>query len=162
MASNVPSIVTSLVIRVVIAAPIVWYGARQVNLMGVGVMFCGGLIVIFPLIALLVEGIVGSHMPGGRYRKPQPRYSIPEARRQEGKHNESIMEYHAIIASHPQELKAYVAIMDIYLTDLHEPDQALQVYRLAMDTLKKKEDKEAAARMYHMFKEKEQSPIHIL
>ena len=108
-----------------------------------------GAIIIGPSLARLVAEPAGSlFYPGLQFDHPQPAYSIPEAQRKKGQFEEAFAGFERIAADYPQELKAYVAMIDIAIVDLRRPELAHSVYSHAELTLRTRKDRAALRVMY--------------
>jgi hypothetical protein len=108
----------------------------------------GAVCLAFPLAelgALLGERLIWSK---SYYDKPQPMYGIPQARRVQGRFGEALAEYETILAAHPGEVRPHLAMVEIALLDLRDPELAHALYERGRERLKNPADREALARVY--------------
>ena len=108
-----------------------------------------GAIIISPALARVVAEPAGNlFYPGRRFDRPQPAYGIPESQRKKGQFDHAFAGFQQIAAEHPQELKAYVAMIDIAVVDLRRPELAESVYTQAQATLRNRRDRASLHVMY--------------
>lgn len=116
--------------------------------LGLACCLVGALCLAFPLAelgALLWDRLIWSK---SYYDKPQPMYGIPQARRAKGRFGEALAEYETILAAHPGEVRPHLAMVEIALLDLRDPELAHALYERGRERLKNPADKEALARIY--------------
>ncbi len=101
-----------------------------------------------PVARLLAEPTGGLLWPRRYYDKPQPIYSIPQSKRIKGEPEEAIAGFAKIAAEHPDEIRPYLEMIDIALTDLRDPDRANAIYQHGISALKKPEARDHLARVY--------------
>ena len=75
-------------------------------------------------------------------------FSIPEAKRKNGLSEEAYAGFLRIAENYPQEIKAYIQMMDIAIVDLRNPELAEDAYQRGLRALRKRTDREALTRMY--------------
>ena len=115
-----------------------------------------GFIMILPIaflvarpIAKLISLPTGSlFFPNQHFDKPQPVYGIPESRRREGRYEEAMLGFRKIVNEHSGESRAWIQMIDIAITDLHDRERALQLYNEGMNRLQKEEDRNYLRRIY--------------
>jgi outer membrane protein assembly factor BamD (BamD/ComL family) len=64
-----------------------------------------------------------------RATEPQPGYSRAVAQRKRGQFNQAIAEYESIATQFPTEVRAFVAMIEIAIVDLHDAERARQIAR---------------------------------
>jgi len=159
--SNYPQIVRSLVRRVLFAVVCFALGFFVLfrtggsmlegyagGLMGCACIIAGAIVLAFPLARLLSESSGGLFYPGRRFDRPQPMYSIPQAKRQKGQYEEAIAGFEQIAVDYPDEVQPYIEMMDIAIVNLKDPGRANAIYLRGVSAMKKNEDKETLARMF--------------
>lgn len=158
--NNYREIALSALVRLLVAGPafgLGWYlmagaegGWADAHLLffGMASFVAAALVMARPVAAFVAEPLGSLFSPGGRFPGPQPMYSIPESKRVQGLHEEAMAGFRAIAEQHPQEVKPYVAMMEIAVADLGDRGRAEAVYRRGMAVLKKKENRRALTLMY--------------
>lgn len=124
-----------------------WFGAPY-YIFGMAIFVTAAIIMGMPLARLIAEFLGNLIYTSAHYKKPQPVYGIPESKRLKGLVQESFEDYQKLSEEHPQELKAHIAMIDIALVEMKNPDLAGSVYSRGMDTLDKEEAREALSRKY--------------
>lgn len=84
-----------------------------------------------------------------RFDKPQPIYSIPEARRREGNYEEAIAGFEKIAAEDPQEVRAYIGMIDVAIVELKDIPRAEAMMREALSVLSQPADRERLLTCVH-------------
>ena len=108
-----------------------------------------GAIIIAPACARLAAEPAGSlFYPGRGFDRPQPAYGIPESQRKKGRFEDAFAGFERIAEEYPQEVNAYIAMIDIAIVDLRRPELARSVFDRAHVTLHVEEDRTALVRMY--------------
>ena len=113
-----------------------------VILMCVGCIFISALIMARPLLRLFAEPWGSLFYPVEHFDKPQPMYGIPEARRKEGKYEEAIAGFEKIAAEDPQELRAYISMMDVAVLNLKDTARAEAMLQNGLAALAQRENRE--------------------
>jgi len=98
-----------------------------------------------PHLAEFVSTLFGAT---AKYSKPQPVYSIPEARRKEGRSQEAYEGFHAITLEHPQEINAYIAMIDVAIVDMRDTTLARTAFETGSAALRNTKDRDALRVMY--------------
>lgn len=104
-----------------------------------------------PMARVVAEFLGNLVYTSEHYSKPQPVYGIPEAKRLKGLFQESFEGYQKLSQEHPQELRAYIEMIDIALVEMKNPDLASSVYHCGMEVLEGQEAKEVLTRKYEEF-----------
>jgi len=104
------------------------------RVIGLACVVAAGAIIARPLAGLVAEP-AGSLFFPRYFSRPQPLYSIAEARRKQGRYEESIAEYEKIAQQFPAEVAPHVAMMEIAFTNLGDPGRAGDIVRRALATL---------------------------
>lgn len=76
------------------------------------------------IIELFSAGAGTLLVSGKRKREPPPVYSVPRAKRLQGDFDGALHLYREITRSHPQEIRAWLAMLEIVLEDLRDGRQA--------------------------------------
>jgi hypothetical protein len=98
------------------------------RLLGIFCAVAAGIIIARPLAALMAEP-TGSLFFPRRAAEPQPGYSRAVAQRKRGQFNQAIAEYESIATQFPTEVRAFVAMIEIAIVDLHDAERARQIAR---------------------------------
>lgn len=129
--------------RFLIALPFFALGASAVfGFYSFGLIFIGAVIVAKPLARLVAEPFGAIFFPNEHFDKPQPIFSIPEARRQEGKYEEAIEGFRSIVEEDPQELRGYVSMIDVAVVNLKDEARANDMLEWGLSRLSRREDRE--------------------
>lgn len=135
--------------RVLMAAPFFIAGvSAQFGFASPFLILTGAIIVARPLSRLLAEPWGNLLFPSDHFDKPQPIYGIPEARRQEGKYEEAIQGFQKILVEHPQEVRAYVSMIDVAIVNLKDEARANAIFQNGIAKLKRAEDRDQLASAY--------------
>jgi len=125
------------------------WGAAPQLLLGLACIVLAAIIAGPPLARLLAEPTGSLFYPIRRYDRPLPMYSVPAARRKEGRYEEAMQGYRDIAERHPGEVKPYIEMIDIAVTDMQDPDKAEAVFHQGLEALRKDDDRQALHKMYH-------------
>ena len=124
-------------------------------LLGFAFYFVAAIFLARPLAHWLAEPIGGLLWPKRYYDKPQPMYGIPESRRIRGLPEEAIAEYEKIAAEHPGEVRPWLEMIDIALTDLHDPERANAFFQRGLAALSQPAGKDHLARVYAAIRDRQ-------
>ena len=94
-----------------------WAGAPYF-IFGMVIFVVAAIIMGMPLAGVVAEFVSNIFYPSEHYKKPQPVYGIPEAKRAKGLYQEAFDGFQKLSEEHPQVLKAYVEMIDIALVDM--------------------------------------------
>ena len=112
-------------------------------------MLAFGILLIAPDIVSFLTRNAGGILWGSRGGKVQPIYGIPEARACEGRYEEAIAEYEAIMEEFPGEVKPYVEIIEIACRRLNDAGMAKEYYDRGMAAFSRRpEDQGRIEAMY--------------
>lgn len=150
------TILLSILRRLALAAAAIatgaWFllGAVHVGQMLVGLAFflLAAVLLAPPLARLLSEPLGSLFWPKRYYDKPQPIYGIPRAKRLRGLPEDALLGYEQIAAEHPHEIQPWLDMIDIALTDLHDPERANLLYQRGIAALKQPADRDHLAQVY--------------
>ena len=120
----------------------------DLNILGLAVSLVGSIVVSLNITSMLSEPWGSLYAGGQRSKRPRAMYSIPEARRINGHYEEAITEYQKIADTYPDQLRAYVAMIEIAVVYLSDEERATAFFREGVANLKRAEDKEALAKMF--------------
>lgn len=93
-------------------------------LFGMAFIISGALILAWPLACLVAEPSGNIFFPECYYDRPQPNYSICQAKRKQGKPHEALAAFEALVEEYPQEVHAYSEMIDIAVVDLRDAEMA--------------------------------------
>lgn len=94
--------------------------------------FVGAGAMVAPWMAARIgNAAAGILYPDRHFDRPQPVFSLAEAKRAQGKPREALDAYELVLLEHPQEVRCYIAMMDTAARDLHDPTLAEGYYRRA-------------------------------
>lgn len=139
-----------------------WIMTRSQNFIGMWIILFSSLMALVflgPALARLFAEPAGNLFWSRRtYDRPQPIYSIPQSKRLKKQPEEAITGFEKIAAEHPRELRPWLEMIDIALTDLHDPDRANAIFQDGIARLKKPEDKDQLAKVYAATRERQSPP----
>jgi len=81
-----------------------------------------------------------------KFDRPQPMYGVPMALRKSGKYEAAMSAYEDVAADYPGEIKPYLEMIDMALSDLKDPARADSVYQRAVLLFEDEEDRKKLAR----------------
>lgn len=101
----------------------------------------GILLVAVILLAKPVAGWIGDllstlFMPGERFDRPPPMYSVPEGRAAAEDYAGALEAYAELAAQHPQEIAPHLRMMEIWLRVYRDPDSARTIRDNALLAIK--------------------------
>jgi len=101
----------------------------------------GALVVAAIFLAKPLAGWIGTwlstlFMPGDRFDKPPPMYSIPEGRMTAEDYPGALEAYTELAAAHPEEIVPHLRMMEIWLRVYHDEDSARTVRDNALLSIK--------------------------
>jgi tetratricopeptide (TPR) repeat protein len=117
-------------------------------LFGMASMVAFAILLASPIAGLFAEPSGSIFYPGRRLSRPLPMYSIPESKRARGDYEEAMTGFEAIAADYPDELKPYIAMIEIAIENLKDADRANAIFQRGIELLKDADDKDTLARMY--------------
>lgn len=120
-----------------------------------GILFgvVAGTILAFPLARFIVAYFSTAFGSTRYYSGPQPIYSIPESKRKLGDYHDAYTGFLQISESHPQELLAYVSMMEVAARALQDRRMTDEAYELGKVALKDENDQHQLDNMYDAFTE---------
>jgi cyclophilin family peptidyl-prolyl cis-trans isomerase len=110
-------------------------------------------IVLVPWASQKTAQLIGSlagklFYSGEEFDRPQPMFSIPEGKRKNGHYQEAFDGFQKIANEYPQELKSYLAMIDIAIVDMKNKNIADTVFHQGIVALDDKEERDTLAKMY--------------
>ncbi len=123
-------------------------GSMGYFILGMSIFVVAAMIMGKPLAGVVAEFLGNLIYTSEHYSKPQPVYGIPEAKRLKGLFQEAFEGFQKLSQEHPQELRAYIEMIDIALVEMKNQDLASSVYHCGMEVLGKQEAREALTRKY--------------
>lgn len=157
---NYRDIAASLIKRIIPATAAIalgWYALATASggwssvprlLVGLSLFVVAAIIVASPLARLVAEPTGKLFYASEHFDRPQPLYSIAQAKRVRGLHEEALERYEEIAEEYPGETRPYEEMIDIAIMDLDDQDRALRIYELGMSRIKRHQDRDALTRMY--------------
>ena len=118
---------------------------------GAACIIIGACIVAKPVAELFARPLMSLYYPT-ESAPPGPNYSIPQARVQQGRYEEALQEYLAIVQQYPNEVLAYTAMIEIAFKHLHNSDRANSIYCQGMAALKDRNKQATLHRLYTAFR----------
>jgi hypothetical protein len=105
------------------------------------------LIVAAILLAKPLAGFIGDwlgtlFMPGERFAKPPPMYSIPEGRMSKEDFPGALEAFAELAAEHPEEIAPHLRMMEIHLRIYRDPESARTIRDNALLSIKGKGNRE--------------------
>jgi hypothetical protein len=86
--------------------------------------------------------------PSSGFDRPPPMYGIPESKRKSGLYEEAMAGYGKIAEQYPGEVRPYLAMMEIAIVDLKDPERGSAVYEKGMSAITTPEDQETLSSFY--------------
>ena len=119
-------------------------------LMLVGFLFylVAAVLLAGPVARLLAEPLGDLYWPRRYFDRPQPMYGIPESRRRKGQFEEALAEYEKIAAANPGEVRPWLDMIDIAITDLRDPERANVFFQHGLAALPDPDAKDHLARVF--------------
>lgn len=148
-----------LLIRFVLAALVTWYGRYLIVTAEVGnydisrlfaAMLCFVVAALFfvPQLLAFMADLTGGVIGGSFGGKSRPFYRLAADKRARGRFDEAIIELEKIVDEHPQEVNAYLEMLDIAMNDLNDFEQARAICLRGKKALVKRAEKELVASAY--------------
>ena len=109
-------------------------------------------IILAPPFAALIALPAGSLFFPRRPARPEPGYSVAEARRKRGEYEASIDEYQRIAEQFPAEVHPHVAMMEIAFVDLHDGERTDAIAKQALAMLRDDGSRQRLLRMHRAIK----------
>lgn len=86
--------------------------------------------------------------PDREFDRPQPKYSIPAARRAQGQSEEAFVGFQKIAEEYPDVGRPYLEMMDIATRDLRNPTLAAAIFQQGMQNVKHQQDRNDLRELY--------------
>lgn len=118
------------------------------GLLGCSAIIVSAIILAFPLARLIAEPAGNLFYSRKRLSRPLPMHSMVEAKRKRGEYGEAMMDYEKMVQEYPQEVKAYIAMIDIAIVDMKSGEKADGILAQGIATLSRDEDREILTRMH--------------
>ena len=119
-----------------------------ISLLGLAFLIAGAAVLMFPLWRLSAEPIGSLFYPSDHAEQPAPQYSIPESKRKSGLFEEAIAGYEKIAAQYPGDVRPYLAMMEIAIVDLKDPERGSRFYDKGMSAITTPEGQESLSSFY--------------
>lgn len=117
-------------------------------LIGMALVLLGVIMVAPSLAALLAQPWSSLFYPEETLERPPPVYSIPEGLVKRGEYDAALEYYESIVEAYPDELQAYLEILDLLLVHMHRPERAEAMYQRGMAALHAGKHRDTLARLY--------------
>jgi hypothetical protein len=114
----------------------------------VALILTGAVIIAFPISRWLSRPAGKLFYAGDEFSHPQPMYSVCEGKRKNGHYQEAFDGLQKIAGEYPQEIKAYIEMIEIAIVDMKNIKLAHSVFHRGIAILQEKEDRDSLARMY--------------
>ena len=110
-------------------------------------------IVLIPWTAQKIAQLIGNRAgklfySGEEFDRPQPMFSIPEGKRKNGYYKEAFDGFQKIAEEYPQELNAYIEMINIAIVDMKNKKLADSVFYHGIATLDNKAARDTLSKMY--------------
>lgn len=112
-----------------------YFVATPYLIFGLSLFVVSGIIMGPPLAGLVAEFLGNLFYWSEHYDAPLPVYGIPKTKRLKGLYQQAFDDLQKLSQEYPQELKAYVEMIDIAISDMKNPELASSVYHLGMEKL---------------------------
>lgn len=149
------SIITQIIIAVlaIVCAQILYKKSLLSDNWGIGLiaivlLLSGAIIIAFPIARWISRPAGNLLYPDEEFDRPQPMFSIPEGKRKSGHYQEAFDGFQKIADEYPQELKSYIAMIDIAIVDMKNKKLADSVFHQGIAALDDKEERDTLAKMY--------------
>lgn len=116
--------------------------------LSIGSIFVAAYILAKPIATLIAKSASKLFYADEHFDRPIPQYSIPESKRKKGLFREAFEGFRHISGNYPQEVKPYVDMIDIAITDMKDKRKAEDVFHRGIATLHDKEARDELARMF--------------
>ncbi|MFM8807943.1 MAG: hypothetical protein ACKOJB_03380 [Chthoniobacterales bacterium] len=100
------------------------------------VLIVAAILLAKPLAGLIGDWFSGLFVPGERFAKPQPMYSIPEGRMTAEDYPGALEAYAELAAQHPEEIAPHLRMMEIWLRIYRDEDSARTIRDNALLSIK--------------------------
>lgn len=144
-----------LAVRTAIAAPLLLFGAAVFASgalaaipFGVAALVVGAMIMAPAVGGVCALPIASLFCPDRHYDRVPPRYSVAESKASKGCFEEGLEEYEKVLAEHPQEFRAYSAMLDIAALHLQDEARAEQIYTRGLAAVTTDGERQALSRQY--------------
>lgn len=159
-----------LLVRVLIALPFFIIGIGGLAFIASPFfVLAGALIVAQPIAQLWAQPLGNLFFPNSHYDRPQPVYSIPLARKQEGRYEEALEGFLKIALGWPGQTQAWIEMIDVAITGLNDGARAESIFRQGMAALQDEAARQRLAEMYMAIKSRlkpehppVQTPLHLI
>ena len=142
-------ILGSLLVRLLIASPFFAIGLTGAAFIASPFFtLTGAIIIAFPLARLFAEPLGSLFFPNKHYDRPQPIYSIPLARKQEGRYEEALAGFLQIAYAWPEQVQAWIEMVDVAITGLNDGPRAEKIFQQGMAALRDDAARQRLAEMY--------------
>ena len=110
-------------------------------LLSYAALVSGAILLAKPIAGLIGDLLTNLILPGERHSRPQPAYSIPEARMASGDHAGALEAYAALAAEHPEEIAPHLRMMEIWLRIYRDPAAAATIRDNALLSIRGKKNR---------------------
>ncbi len=125
-----------------------WTATRYGMIFGYPFWLIASIIMAFPIASVLAAPFGTFFLPGDRYSRPLPMYSVPESLRKQDRIPEAMAKYREIAEKYPKEVKPWVQMVRLAHLELKDRTLADELYEEGIQTLKKEKAREELRRMH--------------
>ena len=129
------------------------------GILGLGLLIAGaiGLAVMFS--RRVGEGVGSAlYLPSQENERPPPVYGFAETRRARGEYEAAMALLDGIANEHPQELRTYVLMIDIAVTNLRDAARAGEAFRRGLAAVRGEDDRTALENIYEAVRTRLDTP----
>ena len=142
-------ILWKVLVRLLLASPFFYVGLTgSAFIASPFFVLAGALIVAKPLTQLCAEPLGSLFFPNKHFDRPQPIYSIPLARKQEGRYEEALTGFLEIAHGWPDQVQAWIEMIDVAINCLRDGARAETIFQQGMITLQNDDARQRLAEMY--------------
>jgi hypothetical protein len=124
------------------------YGAVGYIPLATACFVVGGMVIAPPIAHKFGHRFSSIIFPDREFDRPQPKYSIPAARRAQGQSEEAFVGFQKIAEEYPDVARPYLEMMDIATRDLANPNLAAAIFQKAMQNVKGGQDRKELLEFY--------------
>jgi len=125
-----------------------WTATRYGMIFGYPFWMIASIIIAFPVAGILAAPFGTFFLPGDRYSRPLPMYSIPESLRKQDRIPEAMAKYREITEKYPKEVKPWVQMVRLAHLELKDRNLADELLEEGLKALKKEASREELTRMH--------------
>lgn len=129
------------------------------GMLGLGLLIAGAIPLAVMLGRRVGQGVGSSlYFPSAENDRPPPVYGVAETRRARGEYEEAMALLDGIAEEHPRELRTYVLMIDIAVTNLCDAARAEAAFRRGLAALRGEPDRTALENIYEAVRTRLDAP----